>query len=400
VDTVVNIPGSAGPVQRTFSNILGGGPVASVDYDTIRVARVFDDVNVTNGGAFHLNGGGVPNEPYEYKLLSNQLGLVLFSPAGYDYTIRTRRGRGEKLVGKVSYDVFDWRILHEEFRVPDQAPYQYRLALGNLKVTGSQGPDGQPITGVGIPVPDSTGVMGNADLVLVDTTSGGLVVFKDGTGSAAQTSFTVDKSMGRITFLDHNAGAPGMQLLIQYPGVVAPVEITAEGRSLKAMYMARGEWAAQVMKPAARYTQTWGRPGVAQYYLGNSSVYGLAEGRVYFPPADGGRVVSLGELYYINNNNVAVGPIELTAKLQTNNMDLGLPYIDVRTYYPDFANWDYSYGSAVKSVKGASVAVRVFWNPDSFNLGPNSNDNMEHLNTWMQGFRRQTVETYLQRENP
>lgn len=399
VDFAFSAPAQSGPVQQTFAT-LSGDTVQAVEYDSIRVARVFDDVNVTNGGAFHTNGG-IPNEPYEYKLLSNQLGLVLFSPAGYNYTVRSRRGRPEKLVGKVSYDVYDWRILREEFRVPDQAPYQHKLALGNLKVSGSQGPDGAPIAGIGIQVPDAAGAMGNTDLILLDTSSGGLVAFKEGTGNPNQTSYTIDKSMGRITFADHNAGAPGLQLMVQYPGAAAPIEITAEGRSFRAMYMARGEWAAQVLKPSARYIQTWGRPGVGQFYVGASDPNLVLDGtRVYFPPADAGRIVSLGELYYINTAGISVGPVQLTAKLQTNLMDQGLPYIPIREYFPDFQAFDYSYGGPVKSVKGASVSVRVFWNPDTFNLGPNSNENMERLNTWMQSYRRQTVETYLQRENP
>jgi hypothetical protein len=365
VDWVFTAPAQAGPYEYPLQTVVPG--LQSVEYDTVRLSRVFDDVDVTNGGAFHTNLSGVPNEPYEYKLLSRQLGLVLFSPAGYNFTIRTRRGQGERLIGRVSYDVYDWRILREEFRAPDQGPYQYRLALGSLKVAGNQGPDGKTLQGIGIQVPDGAGNFADADLALQDVATGALYAFKEGTNDPNQTSFHVDKSLGLITLLDHDP-APGTQVWAMNPGDATMTSVTVDGRSLRAMYMGRGEWAAQVLKPAARYVQTYGRPGIGQYYVGGSNgSYILTGNRIYFPPADAGRLVSLGEVYYTNNQGVAVGPVQLTAKLQTNNMEQGLPYIQMDAYYPDFASFDYSYGTAVKNVKGASVAVRVLWNPETFN---------------------------------
>lgn len=391
VDWVFTAPAQAGPYEYPLSNVVPG--IQGVEYDTVRLARVFDDVDVTNGGNFHTG------EPYEYKLLSRQLGLILFNPAGYNFVIRTRRGQSERLIGRASYDVFDWRILHEEFRAPEQSPYQYKLALNNLKVAGNTGADGLRMQGIGVQVPDGNMAFGDTDLAIQDVSTGALMAFKERTVDPNLTSYTVDKSSGRVTFLDADPSIAGTQVKILQPGDLAMSTVTLEGRSLRALYMARGEWAAQVLKPAAHYVETYGRPGIGEYYIGGSSGYISNDKRIYFPPADAGRVVSLGEVYYINTSGISVGPVQLTAKLQTNAMDLGLPYIPMDSYYPDFKQFDYSYGTAVKNVKGASVAVRVLWNPEYFTLGNDPTQNMQHLDTWMQNWRRQTVETYLQREN-
>lgn len=362
-------------------------PISSVEYDSVKLERQFDPV------------ASFSSDPYEYQLLSPQLGEVLFNPAGYNYVIRSH-GRRTPLVGRVSYDVYDWRIIHDEFRMPDVYPAQYRLAIGSLKIAGEQGPDGLVGQGIGIKAPDSTGVMQDVNLVLEDADSGGLYVFQPGTNDPHLTSYVVNGGLGLIRMLDYdNDPSNGTQLMLLLPGAATPAPVTVNGRNLRALYMGKNEWAVQVMKPAAVYNETWSSPGIGEFYIGGSSGLGGNSSYVYFPVADGGRMVSLGEVYYYNQAGQEVGPVQLTAKTQTNNMDIGLPYIPIAAYLPDFASFDYSYASAVKDVKGASVAVRVLWNPDAFHLGTDSATNMDQLNKWMQSWRRSTVETYLQRGN-
>jgi type II secretory pathway pseudopilin PulG len=372
-----------------FNNMLGG--VQSVDYDSIRVSRAFDQVP---------NSGSFTSDPYEYVLLSQQLGQVLFNPVGYNYFIRRPGGRRDPLVGRVSYDVYDWRVIHDEFRAPDMYPASYRLALGGLKVAGETGADGRANAGIGVQSPDSTGAMLNADFVLEDADTGGLYCFAEGTQNPHLTSYTINKSIGLVNFLDYDSDPTnGIQMMLLAPGAATPTVVTVTGRALRGLYMGKNDWAVQVLKPSARYTETWGRPGIGQYYIGASDgAYGQDPHRVYFAPADAGRQVSLGEIYYDNSAGITVGPIQLTAKLQTNNMDSeNLPYIDMRDYFPDFANFNYTYGTAIKSVKGASVAARVLWNPDAFRLDTDPAVNIDRLTLWMQSWRRSTVETYLQR---
>lgn len=389
VSFVVDVPAQVAPYEVQLSGPGFFTDLLSMDYDSFRLARVFDDVT----------GGGFSPDPYEYKLLSKQLGLVLFNPTGFNYFVRKPGGRRDPLIGKVSYDVYDWRIIHDEFRVPDSYPANYRLAVGSLKVQTENGPDGTRNSGIGVQSPDSTGALQNCDLVLQDTDNGGIYVFQEGTKNPLLSSYTIDKSIGLINLLDYDSDpSNGTQMRILLPGAVNPVTITVTGRSMRALYMGKNEWAVQVLKPAAHYTETWGRPGIGQYYIGLSDpTFGLQPDRVYFPQADAGREVSLGEIYYMNANG-PVGPVTLTAKVESNNMGAEqLPSIQMTSYFPDFISFDYSYGTAVKSVKGASIAVRVLWNPDAFRLSGDPAVNMDRLQTWMQSWRRSNVETYLQR---
>lgn len=374
-------------VQNISALLPPGDTLISVEEDSVRVARRFEEIPVNQA----FDGA----DPYQYKLLSPQLGLVLFNPVGYDYQVRTNHGRREPLVGRADYDVYDWRILREEFRVPTTQPSTFRLSVFPLMVKGNVGQDGRPNTGLGFDVSDGAGGTQALDLVLQDTETGGILLYRESTSDPTQTSFTINKSKGLITFLDYDSDpANGIQARIIYPGDTVATTITVDDRTMRALYMGQNEWALQVLKPCAEYRRTDTRPGIGQYLVG-------ANGRVYFPPCDTGRVVTLGEVYYVLSG-VPQGPASVTSVINPPDGS-GLPYIDVpselnyNSAMNTFDGFDESYGSAVKNVKGASVAVRVLWNGEFMHLTPDPATNMDELDKWMQNWRRTTVETYLQR---
>ncbi|HTQ10893.1 MAG TPA: hypothetical protein VMI31_12530, partial [Fimbriimonadaceae bacterium] len=371
--------------------------LTSIEFDSVKVERQFDDVtSLANDdwGAGSLNANP---DPYTYKLISPQRGLLLFNPSGYNYYISQSDGTRQPLLGRASYFVADWRVLHEQFQVP--ASYQYRLAVTSLKVSGEQGPDSTPNQGIGMQSPDANGNLGNSDLVIEDVNTGGVLVHQEATADPTKTSYTVNKSTGLVTFLDADTSTPGLQVMEYEPGATSVSTVTIDTVTLQAFYMGKNEFAVQVLKPAAVFAQTWATPGVSDFYLGGSGPLGGTPSRVYFAPECAGRMVSLGEIYYVNSQNIEVGPVQLTARAEGNLSDISLPYIDVSQYFPDFKAFDNNYPSAVKQVKGASVAVRVLWNPDAFHLTTDPATNMDNLQTWMQGWRKSTVETYLQRGN-
>ncbi len=402
VDVIVDVPvdptGANDHVLiSSIAGLLAGETLVGVQEDTVQVARTFDQLNLTD--PWDASG-----DPYEFKLLSPEMGLVLFSPAGYNFQIRRSNSRRDPLVGRADYDVYDWRIIREEFRAPDifppdATPPQYRLALGSLKVTGESNVDGTPNQGISIPVPDGAGGTQTRDLILQDLDTGGIFLFAERTKDPNLSSYTVNKSIGLITLLDHD-GDPtnGVQMMLIPPDSPTPVEVTVTNRNLRALYMGKGDWAVQVLKPSARYRQTLNGPVRGQFYIGGSGTWGV-NGRVYFPPMDAGRVVTLGQVYYVNAGGATVGPIPVTGTIGSTPADpSGFPYVQVSDFLPDFVGFDYNtYGAAVLGVKGASVAVRVLWNPDSWHLTSDSPTNLSNLNKWMQGWRRSTVETYLQR---
>lgn len=377
-------------VQLAPYILAAGESLVSVDGDSLRVARLFDRVT------------SFSDDPYEYQLLDPKLGLVLFNPAGYNYKERRQGGRLVPLVGRVNYDVYDWRILREDIRIPGSDRPLYQLPLGNLAINGKAGPDNQPM----LPMPIGAGAINNRPAVaLLDLDTGSIY---------SANSISVDASRGVITFNDaDNNPMNGIQMEMLPPDGSAPVTVSATGRSVRVLYMANNQWAVQVTKAASRYTRSWGRPGVAQYYIGNM-IQGVGQPtRIYFPRNDVGKKVTIDTIYYRRaGDDPNLAPRELNGQdyLITASTDPLGPYVDITSVDPDASNIDtpvyqsdgslvsgsyYMYG--VRNVKGASIGVRTLWNPGYFTLGSDPADNIKQFNKWMGGWRKSETETYLQR---
>ena len=135
------------------------------------------------------------------------------------------------------------------------------------------------------------------DFLIVDMDSGG-IFNRDG--------YDIDATIGLITFRDmDNDPSNGLQQDVILPGSVAATRINAYGRQVRAMYQVVGEWSVQVSKAAATYRGALGRPGLAQFYAGGSGAYfqgpgiaGEQPSRIYFPPMDDGKLVTVGEIWY------------------------------------------------------------------------------------------------------
>jgi hypothetical protein len=331
-----------------------------------------------------------PGEPYEYKLLDDRLGILLFNPAGYNFQ-EVRPGRRVPLVARVNYDVFDWRIIRDEFRVPGALPYQARLQIGNLKVkNGSQRADLRTYTGLDIPVADGSGGVETRDILLLDMETGGLYT---------KNSYQPDQSLGLITFVDTDAGTPGLQAQVILPGQSVPTVVpNAEGRAIRALYQANGEWSVQVLMAPSLYTVTYAQPSVAQYYVGGSGPVGGNPTRIYFPLVDVGRKIVIGQIYYRDGGGILRSMQDQDFVIQNSPGDPLGPYVDITSVDPAAANLDFTgYGYAVRRVKGASVAVRVLWNPTFWTLGTDPADNNRRFDRWSQDWKRTVVETFLQR---
>lgn len=377
-------------VQLAPYILAGGETLVGVDADSVRVARLFDRVT------------SFTSDPYEYQLVDPKLGLVLFNPAGYNYKERRQGGRLVPLVGRVNYDVYDWRILREDIRIPGTDRPLYQLPLGGLAINGHTGPDNQPM----LKMPIGAGAIdGKPAVALLDLDTGSIY---------SANSISVDGSRGVITFLDaDNDATNGIQMEMLPPDGSSPVTVTASGRSIRVLYMATNQWAVQVFKAANLYRRSWDRPGVAQYYVGNL-VQGVGQPtRIYFPRNDVGKRVTIDTIYYRRSgDDLTLAPRELTGQsyLITASTDPMGPYIDITSIDPDAANIDtpvydsggtlvsgsyYMYG--VRNVKGASISVRTLWNSGYFSLSGNSAKNISEFNKWMGGWRKSQTETYLQR---
>lgn len=385
--------------------LLTGETLAAINLDSLRIARGYRDV--TKIGFSPVKNGDVA-DPFEYKVLNPALGLLLFNPLAYNTTFSTSAGR-EPLVATLDYTVYDWRNLRDDFRLEDGPNPEHRLPIGNLKIGGNTGPDGLTLGGIDLVEPRpannsglldvSTSQSPRADnLAIVDMLTGGIVCERNPNNSADGTQYViVDKSAGLIRFADaDNNPSNGVQGYVLLPdGTVTTVTLT--GRALRAIYRANNEWEVQVLKAATNYVPSLVLPTSGQYYVGasNSSVGGVAT-RIYFPPADANQKVTIGTVTYVDGGRQRQQIFGQDYVIRFRAGDpIGLPSVDVTEAAPGAASFDFS-TVPVQDVKGASLIVRTLWNPETFRLTNNSATNMNLLNVWGRGWRRSTVQTYLE----
>jgi len=391
--------------QLTAKSSLYGTPgfnpggYLGVDWSTLRVQRVYDEIQA--GNAFQ------PENPYQYKVLSSNLGSILINPSAFDYKVRTTRGVQVPLQARADYTVYDWRIIRDEFRVPAAGINNVKLVLNGIKSRSSQGPDGRTNTGLGgftagdqsLWTPDVAGVNGSQDFILQDVDTGSIILGNAPTNP--NSAYAVDKSNGILTFRDIDGNpANGMTALVAAPtgipgnpwAAAVPLDIT--GRNVRALYTGASEYAVQALKAANTYRVVL--PGAAgslkagECYVGGSNVWGQPN-RLYFPLADLGQKVTIGEAW------VAGGPENVFEDRDfqiSGRESFGggtVAYVQLP------AGYAFSYvqnGYAVRRVRGASMRVRVLWNPSTFFLGSDQIENFSRFMTWAESWRRIETESF------
>ncbi|MDR3690291.1 MAG: hypothetical protein P4L46_12995 [Fimbriimonas sp.] len=393
--------------------------IKSIDLNTLRVQRSFKMIPKTQGFD--------PNEPYEYKLLNENLGVLLFNPVGHEVFISRNGHDREPLEAKVNYDVYDWRVLHDDFRIdtgilpgvsgnplsPQLLTCEHKLPINSLKVAGIAGPDGQSLTPIlpletaradGTTDTSAANAAGSDNFVLMDMATGG-VFYELNPNFPTQRLINIDKSTGIVTInqADTN-GVPvsGLAGYLLLPDGSTTV-VQMDNRAVRALYMARQEFSVQVLKAASQFSVASNYVGLAsdQYYIGGTNSGAGVASRIYFPIADSGRKVTVGEVKYDSSADSQIhtltGQDFIVHYAANENDPLGLAYIDLTDADPYATSVDMSNGIGARSIKGASVAARVLWNPDGFTLSNDNAANLANLSKWGRGWRRSTNETYMQR---
>lgn len=368
--------GPADPYQAVHIAPLVTGPgetLNSIDEDSVKLARIYDQVSSFSAS------------PYEFKLLDQSLGIILVNGNAFNVVQRTSTGKTVPLEVRADYDVYDWRILKEEFRIPETPPYEYRLRLSNLKHRGGAQADGLPFPGIQVAVPDEAGGTEFRDVILMDLQTGGIY---------SKTAFTINFSTGVLTFKDRDANpANGLQVGLIYPGASGgtPTIVNGAGRSVRVFYMANGEWAAQLLKAPLQYTFSQSAtpaPG---------SIYVPSSGNIIrFPKADVNKTVTFDELWYTGSDSqrhVAHGHAFVVQP--DKSATPGNPLVSVTDLDPGSQGLDFSNGYAVRGVKGTYVGVRSLYNLGNMSFTTDSTKNITVFEQWLRGWNRTISESAL-----
>lgn len=389
-------------IPRLLDTLSGGffalANYRGVEESTLRMQRQYQEIPPSL--AFQ------PGDPYQYKVISDDLGAILVNPEASQYQLPTEDGEKEALLVRCDYSVYDWRIVRDEFTVPDagigaQSQYEVKLLFRDIKTGSGTESDGTNARGLGdaatnemlTPV-DAAGTVGSDQFVLVDLQTGGIIL---GDNPAEPLStFDVDFSTGVITFrdVDNNAanGLTGQLMLMDpfAPGTwINAGQIPMNGRPVRALYRSNGDYAIQPQVASSEYIVTEvpapNNLGVGQCYVGGGG-WG-SPNRIYFPLMDAGHRVVIGDIF-TTGNRFTDQSYTISGREQVGGVVLAF------VQSPDGLPFDFTRGNAVARVKGASIRVRAIWNPSVWQLGANANDNYERMKTWAQSWRRVESETY------
>ncbi|MBS1727466.1 MAG: hypothetical protein JST51_12150 [Armatimonadetes bacterium] len=401
----------------SIPGVLGGGEnLVNVEVNSIKIARLYREI--TTASAWD------PNEIFTYKVINPLIGEVLFNPGLYNKYEERAGATRQPYVARIDYDVRDWRILHEDFRVssssPAGLPKVLKLAVPSIRTNSVNGPDGKSAPDHdSIAVPPPTPNQGMEDICFVNNTqvpgantkdADNVLIIDVETGGQLLESYNgsptmkIDKTNGYVTLFDiDNDDTNGLTQAIATAGGTVMTNVT--GRVLRIFYMGREEWAVQIARNPSHYDFSYNIPGAAQYYVGGSSALGGLPTRIYFPPMDVNRKVSIGKVRYYNGATAeTLEGAEFMIKYRSGDgMAQALPSIDLNdrvaaTNIAQDTSSPESMAYAVTDVKGVSVLAKVFYNINSFALGT---DPVVNLNTgfgnWAKEWSVTTKETYLHR---
>jgi len=382
-DVVVN--NTAQPQLNAYDLRTAAPNARAIQFDTVRVQRLFEQLTTPtlfiSQAAIAGNSGLLDDAAYQYVVTDRNIGTLLFNPAGFNYQELRGRTRAP-MSARVDYDVFDWRILRDDFRIPVEASNaDHRLNVQAVKVRGNMDVDGTRYDGIGITPAGVT----SPDLVIIDTDTGAVV---------GDDAYKVEKSLGRIMFNSFAA-------TLYYPDGSTENITDIRGRSLRALYMTTNAFSVQVIKAASNYVPVNSATlGFQQCYIGGTNL--AAQGdvtSVYFPVSDVGKRVIVGEIWYDSpTGRVHLEDQEFEIRAPKGALNLG--YIDVRekdATATNLVNFATTSIQPVKRVRGASVTVRVLWNPTSINFTNDVNENVRRLDVYLRSTRRIDTENILVR---
>lgn len=354
------------------ATIAPSDQLLSVDPNSVVVVRNYD--LDTNAGTWDAISS------YTYKMVDTVGASLLFNPSLKDKTEYRPSGSVPPIV-KVSYNVYDWRIIRDDFRIPTVATQPVSLMMRSIVSLSRQMADGKAYKGLNVPLPSWDGTTvgtENRDFALVDTETGGVYL---------PDSYNVDYTQGVISFLNADASAASFQMKLILPGSMSPTTINAGGRSVRALYRANGEWAPQWLRASAVYRNVAGTPGAGQYYIGGSGMLGGSTARIYFPWADLGQTVEFDQITYTASGTKKVLRAQSLPVVFTSD-SLGAPYVDIRTLDPDPTSAiDMTDGYGVRGVHGTSVTARTVWNQGAFLLGSDGAQNAKQFDSYRQDFK-------------
>ena len=275
-------------------------------------------------------------DPYEYKILDDITGIIVFNPNGYNYMEQTPQGV-RPLVARIDYDILDPGIMREDKAVSSHPPFNLKLTLNYV-------------------IEDEELIPGfmwrdDINLLIVDSVDGSKIPIVgnnvvDAGGALMSGLVDVNYKAGSITFLQDTI--PAVDLSGQTIDKYVP------GRTFRVYYKADGDWVVQVLKPFEAYDrQDDAGIDYRHYYLDNNQY-------LYFPICDSGKSVAVA-MTWVDTNSDLHSVAGEQYQISEDTMSVGAYnwcYVDLWSKHPEIASGN---NLSIRGVWGTSLKVRVFW---------------------------------------
>lgn len=243
-----------------------------------------------------------PNDPYEFKLPDEIIGIVAFNPIAHGLMEHT--GQGLKPIrARIDYLLLDSRIIREDRTISDpvdstgdipvKLSLRFILKLHDQTDNPNEFPDGYPGLLIGA---DRTTTFTESTLA-VDLATGLRVLPHNGTG--------LDQC---IDFVNGIVNLPQNCDLIDHGGNTTQENVPMAGRHVRFYYRADGDWSVQCQKAYSTYVADR-TPGNVVDYRHFRQDFSVSPNRLWFAQSEAGKTVSVDYTYSDGSNSSAL-PVE------------------------------------------------------------------------------------------
>lgn len=233
-------------------------------------------------------------DPYEFALVNGNVGIngdmnlgaIAFNPLA-------AKGNGySPLKAQISYQAYDWQIIHEDRDIPaltSGGQYIARLTLKRLKSDGQSYPDS-----------DKNGTVNNATYAGIFGSKQDVVVLDLDTGVPVAASGVVNEDQSGTSVSAISVGHSVGRLVVPYAA------FSGAAHRIRVFYQVIGDWTAAVQKAPAYYEEdpnitTGANPSLVPGHYTFDPSQGQAI--VYLPQCDYGKTVEIDGTYIDKNGN-------------------------------------------------------------------------------------------------
>ncbi len=316
--------------------LQGGSPppgFLAVEPSSDSCARAFVEVT---GGAWS------PDDPYQFALADNILGVVSFNPVGHGMYEATAEGV-KPIQASIDYRIYDPRIIREDKVVPQLPPgashIPVKMALRFILDEGDPTDNPVELTYKGM-----APAIGLTESVLLIDLATGMRVKMSGVE------------------IDHIAGIvnlPQKANLMEWDVATgAPVDIDPPvdlpGRRLRFFYRADGDWSIQCSKAYSVYSRDYGQGDVDYRHYKVQNPTGGLPYRLLFAPCEAEKTVAVDYSY--------LGPDNIERKVVGESHQIS-EFTDASNtfHFVDLNVPESATLTRVYAVVGTSFKVRALW---------------------------------------